>query len=108
MSPLMGCAPGYGAGHFSGVGDWSWDRKKEVDLAIGYALALRMESDPEAFDRDRQPREGDLALLDGAVVDVVGLGLADDEVRRMFRDGELVPWVTLEWPPNGESEPLSN
>lgn len=91
------------------MGGWSWEEKKEVDLRIGAALARRMSDDPGAFDRDREPREGDLAVYRGRVVEVLSLGLPDDEVRRMFRDGELCPFVRLEdtETPSGDSEPLS-
>ena len=55
-----------------------------------------MRDDPGAFDRDRPPRDGDKAVHRGRVVPVADLGLPDDEVRRMFRDGELAPWIDLE------------
>jgi hypothetical protein len=85
------------------VAGWSWEEKKEVDLRIGAALARRMRDDPGAFDRDREPREGDLAVYRGRVVEVLSLGLPGHEVRRMFRDGELCPFVRLEDtdPPDG-------
>ena len=68
-----------------------------------------MREDPGAFERDREPREGDLAVYRGRVVEVLSLGLPGDEVRRMFRDGELCPFVRLEDtdPPDGERDQLS-
>lgn len=86
------------------MGGRSWEEKKEADLRIGAALARRMRDDPGEFDRDREPREGDLAVLGGRVVEVLSLGLPGNEVRRMYRDGELFPFVRLEdtEPPDGE------
>jgi hypothetical protein len=74
----------------------TWDEKRDIDLRLGAALAKRLREDTGAFDRDRPPREGDLAVYGGRVVEVLALGLPDDEVRRMFRDGELCPFVELE------------
>ena len=80
-----------------------WEARKDIDLRLGAALYRRMRDDQGAFDRDRPPRPGDKAVLGGRVVLVADLGLPDGEVRRMFRDGELAPWVELEDedPPNG-------
>jgi hypothetical protein len=75
----------------------NWDERVAIDARINRAVRRRLRDDPGAYVRDRQPREGDLAVLDGRVVEVMSLGLADGEVRRMFRDGEMAPYVEHAW-----------
>jgi hypothetical protein len=74
-----------------------WDERVEIDARINRAVNRRTREDHGAYDRDRPPREGDKAVLDGRIVDVMSLGLPDDELRRMFRDGEMAPYVEHAW-----------